>query len=123
MYGRGLRRLAGNPGRRSLCVRIPHTPPRGPQAMSEMPKRWLQLHLSTLIVLSFVAGGLLWLNMLHYAYFNKLADQEIRQGWPMMFRYQVYGELFDMKFDMKFINWTGLLMDCAVWIAILVAVA
>ena len=32
--------------------------------MSEQPKRrWFQFHLSTAIVLMFVAGGLLWLNM------------------------------------------------------------
>jgi hypothetical protein len=33
--------------------------------MSEQPKKrpWLQFHLSTAVVLMFVAGGLLWLNM------------------------------------------------------------
>src|SRR5438445_5917 len=35
-------------------------PPKGGQAMSK--RRWFQFHLSTAVVLMFVAGGLMWAN-------------------------------------------------------------
>ena len=48
-------------------------------------RAWFQLHLSTCIVLMFVAGGLLWLNMpcTIYPYLDTIERWPLRvQGWP-----------------------------------------
>jgi len=91
--------------------------------MSDKPKRRFQLHLSTLIVLSFVAGGLVWANMPHYFPADSFfSSYDMRQGWPLVFRSNV---LFwdDPFLETKNFSGFSLLMDCFVWLAILVAVA
>ena len=71
--------------------------------MSEQPQKrpWFQYHLSTAIILMFVASGLLWLNMrLNFAIFRELGPQLDGQGrkriglevgaslgWPLKFCY------------------------------------
>src|SRR4051794_22733661 len=67
--------------------------------MSDKPRRWFQIHLSTAIVLMFVASGLLWLNLKDF--YNSQLDYsafspEVRHvGWPVRvhFRWDVDGTL------------------------------
>ncbi len=47
--------------------------------MSDKPRRWFQVHLSTAVVMMFVAGGLLWLQF--YRYLNTGDASDI--GWPL----------------------------------------
>ena len=64
--------------------------------MSEKPRRWLQIHLSTAIVLMFVAGGMLWANI-HirkvnlnngvFLFYEYLVDPYYGRGWPFVFDY------------------------------------
>ena len=44
-----------------------------------MKRRWFQIHLSTAIVLMFVAGGLVWLNVRQHT----VNFSVIEYGWPM----------------------------------------
>ena len=60
--------------------------------MSDKPRRaWFQIHLSTAIVLMFVAGGLLWANVVYrvdpsFAFAHDGARIELHvQGWPLHF--------------------------------------
>jgi len=78
--------------------------PRGAQALSETPKNrkcW-QLHLSTVIVLMFLAGGLIWMNSCpclalsgpyrvshsssHIAFFSRPRPALLTWGWPFALR-------------------------------------
>jgi hypothetical protein len=67
--------------------------------MSQKPRRWFQIHLSTAIVLMFVASGLLWFNFkdfynTHWEYFAY--SPEVRHmGWPVRvhFRWETDGTL------------------------------
>jgi hypothetical protein len=53
--------------------------------MNEQPKKrtWFQIHLSTAIVMMFVAGGLIWVN-LREQWFDvlTLSNQPGAYGWP-----------------------------------------
>jgi hypothetical protein len=57
---------------------------KGPQAMK---RRWFQIHLSTAIVMMFVAGGLLWINLKEPSdepVFEKDVNYVIHgRGWPL----------------------------------------
>jgi hypothetical protein len=52
--------------------------------MSDVPRKrpWLQFHLSTAVVLMFVAAGLLWLNIMGY---RSRDEYIIEHGWPVVF--------------------------------------
>ena len=48
-----------------------------------VPKR-LQIHLSTAIVLMFVAGGLIWLNTTRWTFRQAIDGEEVNYyGWPV----------------------------------------
>jgi hypothetical protein len=49
--------------------------------MTATPRHWFRIHLSTAVVLMFVAGGLLWLN---------LESASSALGWPFYFREILY---------------------------------
>jgi hypothetical protein len=52
--------------------------------MSEKPKRrFFQIHLSTAVVLMFVAGGLMWLNMIQHWILAGRGPNAY--GWPYFF--------------------------------------
>ena len=46
---------------------------------------WFQVHLSTAIVLMFVAGGLLWANATPQVEYSGNTPWEITYGWPYIF--------------------------------------
>jgi hypothetical protein len=47
-----------------------------------MKRRWFQIHLSTAVVMMFVAGALLGLNFIQRVNDNKLIRDAIFNGWP-----------------------------------------
>jgi len=53
--------------------------------MSDKPRRWFQIHLSTAIALMFVAGGLMWLNFgwLRTDFGSAEAYSRFTHGWPV----------------------------------------
>jgi hypothetical protein len=56
-----------------------------------MNRRWLQVHLSTAVVLTIVAGGLMWANLVMY-------HEGIAGccGWPMCYRAELwFGVMWD----------------------------
>jgi hypothetical protein len=53
--------------------------------MSNAPRLWLQLHLSTCVVLMFVAGGLMWANLQPRETTNRLWPGT-EYGWPLVAR-------------------------------------
>ena len=79
--------------------------------MTDKPKRrWLQIHLSTAIVLMIVTGGLLGVNLRpshHRSYY-------IDQGWPEVFR------TVEDDFSVEW-NPNGLLVDASVAILLCIA--
>ena len=89
--------------------------------MTDPPKKlpWFQYHLSTAIVMMFVASGLLWLNMQrnHHSY-----------GWPLPFiavwhvdYFSPSGpwESYEMRYDP--IPW-GIALNVVIWLAIMLGV-
>src|SRR5947208_189659 len=107
--------------RRCVCVRIPHPPQRGQQAMSDKRRVWFQIHLSTAIVLMFVGGGLLWLNV----------QGKFAIGWPLQFYLShssylkvTFSEFQPVPIDLADKWWySRLFADFAADLAILTAVA
>ena len=51
--------------------------------MSEKKRRWFQIHLSTAIVMMFVAGGIMWPNLIprHRAWYNPMPDGMDGEGY------------------------------------------
>jgi len=96
-----------------------------------MKPRWLQLHLSTAIILSLVAGGLLWLNtesrmepdrtIVAFSIFGLRCNS---MGWPLPFVYWASGWGSDTPSPDIDSKWQpmGLLVDILVALAIFAAV-
>jgi hypothetical protein len=100
--------------------------------MDEKPKTrpWFQFHLSTAIVLMFVAAGLLWLNMSdsdHVCFFSSdISDVPgvkawhsyhwVTKGWPVLYHERYAGALSG-----SFWHLPGLCCDFAVALAVLLA--
>ena len=94
-------------------------------------RSWFQFHLSTAVVMMFVASGLLWLNMYRsdtvgYLAFdisdvpdrkNWVSYHRIAQGWPAWFSERYTGGLSGSQWRVP-----GLLYDCATAGAVLFAV-
>lgn len=59
-----------------------------------IPRQWLRLHLSTAIVLMFVASGLLWMNVRELPF--ALVDMRVlSRGWP--FAYESFRLILDSE--------------------------
>ncbi|HEY3322625.1 MAG TPA: hypothetical protein VGP72_19370 [Planctomycetota bacterium] len=105
------------------------TPPE-PVTTAAKKRPWFQFHLSTLIVTTFVAAGLMWLNCRTYhgepwwhradpiaRGFNAFEDgTSVGCGWPWCFWVKPFGEETPFFYD-------ALAADVAVAVAILFAVA
>ena len=73
------------------------------------PRKRFQIHLSTAIVMMFVAGGLMWANFTH---------KDDYFGWPYPIKTTLVVEQEGVK---SFWYWTGLLIDLAAALTILFA--
>ena len=53
--------------------------------MSDNKRRWFQVHLSTAIVMMFVAGGMMWVNFgwARTAFDETQAGTQYAHGWPV----------------------------------------
>ena len=105
--------------------------------MNEKKRRWFQIHLSTAIVMMFVAGGLLWINMGWERNFLLAAGHPVAtHGWPVdgatidgmyivrILSSDVLGGRFEFHKGLTFgviFNWWLMNLLCA--IAILVVIA
>jgi len=95
--------------------------------MTDAPRKrpWLQYHLSTAVVLMFVAGGLLWLNMRPLPL--RAVEMKIPlHGWPLMTRYAVItlsNEEAAMMPDGGYWNWQNCALNALCAVVILLAVA
>lgn len=70
--------------------------------MSEKKRRWFQIHLSTAIVLMFVAGGLIYRNLCPY---DVGGFKEII-GWPFPLMFHRYGEYLPVGYyELTHIPW------------------
>jgi hypothetical protein len=93
--------------------------------MSDKPRRaWFQIHLSTAILMMFVAGGLMWANVVEdisYYWVQPYVGDPIRlelrkQGWPIRFtEYYLY--------DSQKPNYWKCAADFATALVILAAIA
>jgi len=90
-----------------------------------------QFHLSTAVILSFVAGGLIWANLPHDVYARTDTAHEMPthiQGWPKPFStdnsvWILTSELPYRWSDVREFSWQVLVGDCAVAMMILAVVA
>ena len=85
-------------------------------------RRWFQIHLSTAVVLMFVAGGLMWANVAEHHYNpplitpNGAAVFSGPRGWPIVWDWNVIS-------DMPRFNWGHLALNIVACLAILAAFA
>ena len=99
--------------------------------MSDAPRKrpWLQFHLSTAIVLMFVAGGLMWMNMRDRGSFLEQVAAT-RHGWPFAAteKTEYYFGSGSIPFDpdpdphRTRVSVVGVVADCLVALAILCVV-
>ena len=96
--------------------------------MTETPKKrpWFQYHLSTAVILMFVAGGLLWMNMTPYQ--NYLYRNDTIYGWPLACYVQTrdyldYIGLATFCFHDVGLLYINLLINIMVNLGIIVAIA
>jgi hypothetical protein len=107
-------------------------------------RRWFQLHLSTCVVLMFVAGGLVWANVRicvrERVSVVRLGQprgasrpsgespevaipyQEFRRGWPSVFATRHIG-VFPDEYEWPVDSWPGLLFNIAIGFALLSTIA
>ncbi|HEY3321564.1 MAG TPA: hypothetical protein VGP72_13935 [Planctomycetota bacterium] len=102
-----------------------------------MSRRFLQIHLSTLIVLSLVSGALLWANMRGhepdgFKGFYMAFGVPAGYGWPMMAREETVFDIFEMRRQVKAgvfepyqlgWHWPALACNVAVALGTLIATA
>ena len=92
--------------------------------MTDKPRRaWFQLHLSTAIVLMFVAGGLLWANIRVQEVSSIYPFPfliEYARGWPML--YLNYSRVGAPPND-QYWTWLNLLINLLCSIGLLTVVA
>ncbi|HYG78437.1 MAG TPA: hypothetical protein VEK08_25775 [Planctomycetota bacterium] len=90
-----------------------------------MKPRWFQLHLSTCVVLMFVAGGLLWANLVE----RKQIDSDNRVwahlGWPIWFTSTFKGGWISIGKPERWYEFhsTWLVFDVLIGLALLFTVA
>jgi len=87
-------------------------------------RRWFQVHLSTCVVLMFVAGGVIWANVREQQTIE--AKTEIRErGWPLVFHSERRERYFDSFVVLSFTDrsFVRLAADAAIGAGILVASA
>ena len=98
--------------------------------MTDAPQErpWLQFHLSTAVVLMFVAAGLLWLNMRPLPIGAWIPAEPLREGaqipwhgWPLMTRYTVF-TLSNEEMDGGYWNWQNCAFNALCAVVILLAV-
>jgi len=98
--------------------------------MAEAPKKraWFQIHLSSAVVLMFVAGILIYLNI--HSRTNLwvlLPGGEIPgYGWPLFVQYWIFmidSEEATLAGKYGYIHWQHLLIDALIALSILVVVA
>ena len=87
--------------------------------MTDKPRRfWFQLHLSTAIVLMFVAGGFLWANVREYQLTEEitLGFRESKnvlywstRGWP--FPYSRTMPDWDITVERRIVSWNNAMMN------------
>ena len=90
--------------------------------MKSKKRPWFQIHLSTALVLMFVAGVLIKINLVRYLIFGT-----VHQGWPWSYKwtYYVAVEIESTHYDTLWWAWLywGLIGNVATALAILAAVA
>jgi hypothetical protein len=95
--------------------------------MADAPRKrpWFQFHLSTAIVLMFVASGLLWANLSESPAGN-LSDWGVTvhiYGWPAKVYWVTSDKTGDGFFWKERGGYSGLAMDAGAALAVLLAVA
>jgi hypothetical protein len=83
-----------------------------------MKRRWFQMHLSTTVALSFMAGVLIWANVFNWPPERITPTYEFQQityGWPYVF-WRPGQEFYTSEPDWNFL---ALLKDIFVWVMLL----
>ena len=84
---------------------------------AEKPRRWFQFHLSTAVVLMFVAAGLIWANAERTKF--SLGEQICYfRGWPYTFDGNIQADVIH-----DFFRWNNVVWNIAIALLILGAVA
>src|SRR5690349_11232386 len=89
---------------------------------SPLPPKRFQIHLSTAIVLMFVAGGLIWTNV-RGGIVKRVEDTifiDHYYGWP--FGDLIYSTTFDNTIQTYWIDYTKIALDLGVALLLLLAV-
>jgi hypothetical protein len=82
-------------------------------------RRWFQFHLSTAIVLMFVASALLWLNLRQSIGYEDRSYVVRLRGWPVAFIYEHYWKPFpEWVAEPTWVPW-GLTLDLGVGVGVL----
>jgi hypothetical protein len=111
--------------------------------MSEMPRRWFQIHLSTAIILMFAAGGLLWANAKQHRgrEYGTLDSEEATiligmklrgekvvttysvMGWPFSFVEWYQNPIYPQFEHREYLKYGALALNLAACFAILLVIA
>jgi hypothetical protein len=95
--------------------------------MSDPPRRrpWFQFHLSTAVVLMFVASGLLWASVHEYNEWEPLGYWTLvsKRGWPMAYLRATRLSRGSSALFEQHMSVASLVLDIAVALAILLATA
>ena len=100
--------------------------------MSDAPKKrpWFQFHLSTAVIMMFVASGLLWANLRESVEFVSWARRDFLHGWPFIAHYtrmtldSEEAVLMYNAGDICGWRWPGVVLNiaCALGLVVVVAV-